>query len=114
MKQNLLLVVATGELDTILKFPLLYGGVSIPRGYWKKVIVVFWGASIKVVKENKILRKKIKELEKVGVEFCTCVVCAEEYKAVKKLEKINVKAIHSGELLNKALQNDKKWAVSTI
>ena len=46
MKENLLIIISTNNVDSILKFPLLYGGVSIPRGYWKRVHIIFWGASI--------------------------------------------------------------------
>jgi hypothetical protein len=113
-KENLLIIISTDNIDSILKFPLLYGGVSIPRGYWKRVHIMFWGASIKTVISKKKLRKKIIELQKANVEFSSCIVCAEEYKAVKKLEKINVPCVHTGELLNEALQNDRKWATLTV
>ena len=101
-------------IDSILKFPLLYGGVSIPRDYWKRVHIMFWGASIKSVIKSKKIRKKIKEIKKDGVEFSSCIVCAEEYGVVKKLEKQGIVCNHTGELLNKALKNDKKWSTLTV
>ena len=113
-KKNLLIIISTDNIDSILKFPLLYGGVSIPRGYWKRVHIMFWGASIKVVASKKKLRKKVKEMQKDGVEFSSCIVCAQDYKAVKKLEKLNIPCVHTGELLNEALQNDNKWATLTV
>ncbi|WP_321469464.1 DsrE family protein [Halarcobacter sp.] len=113
-KKNLLLIISTDNVDSILKFPLLYGGVSIPRGYWKRVHIMFWGASIKVAASKKKIRKEIKQMQKNGVEFSSCIVCAEEYGVVKSLEKIGITCNHTGELLNKALQNDKLWATLTI
>ena len=113
-KENLLIVISTDNIDSILKFPLLYGGVSIPRGYWKRVQIMFWGASIKSVVKSKKIRKKVKEMLTTGVEFSSCIVCAQEYKAVKKLEKIGIVCNHTGDLLNKALKNDKKWSILTI
>jgi len=113
-KENLLIVISTENIDSILKFPLLYGGVSIPRGYWKRVHIMFWGASIKSVVKSKKIRKKVKEIQKDGVEFSACIVCAQEYNAVKKLEKNSIICNHTGELLNKALQNDKKWSTLTV
>jgi len=113
-KENLLIVISTKNIDSILKFPLLYGGVSIPRGYWKRVHIMFWGASIKSVIKSKKIRKKIKEIQKDGVELSSCIVCAEEYGVVKKLEKHGIVCNHTGELLNKALQNDKKWSTLTV
>ena len=113
-KENLLIVISTENIDSILKFPLLYGGVSIPRDYWKRVHIMFWGASIKSVIKSKKIRKKIKEIKKDGVEFSSCIVCAEEYGVVKKLEKQGIVCNHTGELLNKALKNDKKWSTLTV
>ncbi len=48
-----------------------------------------------------------------GVKMSACIVCVEDYKAVKQLEKLNIKIKHTGELLTKALKSD-KWAVMTI
>jgi hypothetical protein len=53
-------------------------------------------------------------MKKDGVEFSACIVCAEEYGVVKKLEKQGIICNHTGELLNKALQNDKKWSTLTV
>lgn len=112
--KNLLIVIATNNVDSIMKFPLLYGGVSIPRNYWKRVHIMFWGASIKVVAKNKEIKEKVNSMIKDGVEFSSCIVCAQEYNAVKKLKKIGITSNHTGELLTKALKNKKTWSVMTI
>ncbi len=114
MKENLLIIISTNNVDSILKFPLLYGGVSIPRGYWKRVHIMFWGASIEVAKNDEKVREKVQDMQKDGVEFSSCIVCAQEYDAVQSLEDINIPCNHTGELLNEALQNDKLWATLTV
>lgn len=114
MKENLLIIISTNNVDSILKFPLLYGGVSIPRGYWMRVHIIFWGASIEVAKNDEKVRQKVQEMQKDGVEFSSCIVCAQEYDAVESLEAINIPCNHTGELLNEALQNDKLWATLTV
>lgn len=113
-KENLLIIISTDNVDSIMKFPLLYGGVSIPRGYWKRVHVMFWGASILRAKDNETVRQKVVDMQKDGVEFSSCIVCAEEYDAVKQLEEIGIVCNHTGELLTEALKNDKSWAMMTI
>ncbi len=113
-KENLLIIISTNNVDSILKFPLLYGGVSIPKGYWKRVHIMFWGASIEVAKTNEKVRQKVQEMQKDGVEFSSCIVCAQEYDAIKQLEEINIPCNHTGELLNVALQNDRIWATLTV
>lgn len=113
-KENLLIVISAENKDSIMKFPLLYGGVSIPRGYWKRVHIMFWGASIKSVTNDKDIRDKVVLMQKDGVEFSSCVVCAQEYDAVESLEKIGIVCNHTGELLTQALKDDKSWSMMTI
>ena len=113
-KENLLIIISTDNVDSILKFPLLYGGVSIPRGYWKRVHVIFWGASIKVAQTNVEVREKVQAMQNDGVEFSSCIVCAEDYNAVESLEEIGIVCNHTGDILNVALQHDELWATLTV
>ena len=113
-KENLLIIISTDNEDSIMKFPLLYGGVSIPRGYWKRVHVMFWGASIVQASNNPKIREKVTAMQKDGVEFSSCVVCAQEYEAVEPLEEIGIVCNHTGELLTEALKNDDSWAMMTV
>ena len=113
-KENLLIVISTNDVDTILKFPLLYGGVSLPRGYWERVHVMFWGSSIIPAKENEKIKEQIKLMQHDGVEFSSCIVCAEEYEIVKELEDIGIVCNHTGVLLTEVLKDDKTWAMMTV
>ena len=112
-KENLLMVISSENVDSILKFPLLYGGVSLPRGYWKRVHIMFWGASIKSAVESQEIQEKVLSCIQEGVAFSSCIVCAQEYGAVEKLERIGVECNHTGELLTSALKDD-SWSVLTI
>lgn len=113
-KENLLIVISTSEADSIMKFPLLYGGVSIPRGYWKRVHIMFWGESIITLHETEKLQNMVEDMQGVGVEFSSCVVCAEEYGVVDELEALGIPCEHTGELLTQALKDDETWATMTI
>ncbi|MBN2824618.1 MAG: DsrE family protein [Campylobacterales bacterium] len=113
-KENLLIIISTDSVDSILKFPLLYGGVALPREYWQRVHIMFWGASIKVAQRNSEVRQKVQAMHKVGVEFSSCIVCANEYGATQELEAIGIVCNHTGELLTTALKNDNEWAVLSI
>ena len=112
-KENLLIVISSDNIDSIMKFPLLYGGVSLPREYWKRVHIMFWGASIVPASNNAEIREKVVLMQKDGVEFSSCIVCAEDYNVVDSLEAIGVKCNHTGELLTLALK-DESWSVLTI
>lgn len=113
MKTKLLIVLSTDNADSIMKFPLLYGGVSLPRAYWERVHIMFWGASITQARDNQNIRDKVQEMQKDGIEFSACVVCTEEYEAVEALESIGIPCNHTGELLTEALKSD-EWSVLSV
>jgi len=113
MKENLLIVISSASKESILKFPLLYSGVSIPRGYWKRVHIMFWGESIQTVAQEIDVQKKIKEVLETGVEFSSCIVCCQEYGVVETFKELHIEVNHTGELLTKALKSD-QWATMTI
>lgn len=50
-KKNLLIIISTDNVESMMKFPLLYGGVSIPRGYWEKFILCFGAHQSKKLKQ---------------------------------------------------------------
>lgn len=75
---------------------------------------MFWGASIQTVQNEPIVREKVQTMQKDGVEFSSCVVCAEEYDAVNSLESIEIECNHTGELLTTALKEDPSWSILTI
>lgn len=112
-KENLLIVISSDNKNSIMKFPLLYGGVSLPREYWKRVHIMFWGDSISLAASDIDIRKKVLDMQKDGVEFSSCIVCAQEYQVVEQLEAIGVKCNHTGELLTEALKNE-NWSTLTI
>lgn len=113
MKENLLIVWANGDVEVANKFPLLYSSVILPREYWKTAHLMLWGPSIKLAKKDKKIQKQLKNIQETGVTMSACIVCVEDYKAVKVLEKLNIEINHTGELLTKALKDD-SFAVMTI
>ena len=112
-KENLLIVISSDNKNSIMKFPLLYGGVALPREYWKRVHIMFLGDSIPLASSDIDIRKKVLDMQKDGVEFSSCVVCAEEYQVVEQLESIGIVCNHTGELLTEALKSE-SWSTLTI
>jgi len=113
LKENLLIIISTDNVESIKKFPLLYSSVAINREYFKRLHVMFWGASILVVKENKSIQDMVIEIAKTGVSFSSCIVCSDEYEATEVLENIGVTCNHTGELMTDALKSD-DWVTLTI
>lgn len=113
MKENLLIVWTNGDEEVALKFPLLYSSVALPREYWKSIHLMIWGPSILLAKNNEKIKEKLKEIQETGVTMSACIVCVEDYEAVKQLEDLNIEINHTGELFTKALKDD-SYSVITI
>lgn len=106
------MVWSTEEVEVAKKMVLLYGSVILPRGYWDEAHLMVWGPSARVLAENTALQEMLAIVQKSGVETSVCVVCSDEYGVSEKLASLGVNAIHTGELLTEALQND--WKVITF
>jgi len=112
-KNNLLIVWTNGDKEVATKFPLLYGSVILERGYWEIAHLMLWGPSIKLAAFDPQIREKLKEIQDTGVTMSACIVCVEDYDAIKELEELNIQIVHTGELLTTSLKSD-EWAVMTI
>ncbi|MEJ5168486.1 MAG: DsrE family protein [Arcobacteraceae bacterium] len=112
MKNKLLIVWSSGEIEVAKKLVLLYGSVMLPRKYWDEAVIMLWGPSAKLVAQNLELQEKVKNCMATGVKFNVCVVCSDEYGVTKDLENLGIEPIHTGEMLTNALQSD--WKVITF
>ena len=112
-KENLLIVWMNGDIEVANNFPLLYSSVILDRKYWKTAHLMLWGPSILLARNNPQIQEQLKKIQNTGVKMSACVVCVEDYDSVSILEDLNIKIIHTGELLTKALKED-TWSVITI
>ena len=109
MKNKLLIIWSTEEIEVAKKMVLLYSSVILPRQYWDEAILMIWGPSARLISENLELQEKLKDIGSTGVTLQACVVCTDEYGVSKKLQDLGVELIHTGEVLTLCLQND--WKV---
>ena len=108
MKNKLLIIWSTEEVEVAKKMVLLYGSVMLPRGYWDEAHLMVWGPSARLLAENEELQNMFKIVQETGVKTSVCVVCSDDYGVTEKLEALGVEAIHTGEFLTEALQSDYK------
>ena len=113
MKENLLIVWTNGDIEVANNFPLLYSSVILDRQYWKTAHLMLWGPSILLVKDNKYIQDKIRQIQETGVKMSACIVCVEDYGARAELEKLGIEITHTGEFLTNALK-DETFSVLTI
>jgi hypothetical protein len=103
---KLLIVWSSGEKEVAKKLILLYGSVMLPRSYWDEAIIMVWGPSAKLLAHDKELQEQLKRVQKTGVKFNACVVCADDYGVSETLKSLDIELIHTGEMLTQALQGD--------
>jgi len=113
IKNKLLIVWSSQDVEIALKFPLLYGSVILERGYWEEAHLMIWGPSIKLATQNDEIQSALKKMQISGVSMSACIVCADDYEATEALAKIGVDNTHTGEMLTECLK-DESWAVMTI
>jgi hypothetical protein len=112
VKNKLLIVWSSADIEVAHNLVLLYGSVILPREYWDEATIMIWGPSAKLLAHNEILQEKVKAIMETGVHFNCCVVCSDEYDVSQTLENLGVELTHTGEMLTTALQND--WKVITF
>jgi len=106
MKNKLLIVWSSGEVEVAKKLVLLYSSVMLERKYWDEATIMIWGPSAKLLAENTDLQEQFQVVQKSGVKFNACVVCTDDYGVSNELRDLGVELIHTGEMLTEALQSD--------
>lgn len=106
MKNELLIVWSSGEVEVAKKLVLLYGSVMLERKYWDEATIMIWGPSAKLLAQDVKLQEQFKVVRDSGVRFNACVVCTDEYGVSDTLRELGVALIHTGEMLTEALQSD--------
>ena len=112
MKNKLLIVWSSGEIEVAKKLILLYGSVMLPRNYWDEAHIMVWGPSAKLLAEDQELQMMVKNVQSTGVDLSCCVVCADEYGVSDTLASLGIEMTHTGERLTESLKSD--WKVITF
>ena len=81
---------------------------SLLKGWWGKVTLIVWGATTKLVSENKEIQNKVKEALEAGVHVTACKACADQLGVTDELEKLGIEVIYWGVPLTDILKEDEK------
>lgn len=107
MKNELLIVWATDNKETILNLICMYAHNAKERGWFDEVTVLLWGASQQVLPADEELKAKIQELNELGVNLIACKKCSENMYVEEELEKCGIKIFYTGEFLSDWLKSGK-------
>jgi len=86
----------------------MYAKNSLLYNWWSEVTIIIWGATAKLVAENKNIQKLIKESKDAGVKFSACKACAEKLGVLENLENLDIEVKYWGVGLTDILKNDEK------
>ncbi len=82
----------------------MYSINSLIHGWWEKVTLIVWGATAKLVVEDKNIQKKIKEAQDAGVHITACKACADQLGVINDLEELNIEVKYWGQPLTEILK----------
>ncbi|MFV0350277.1 MAG: DsrE family protein [Halodesulfovibrio sp.] len=84
---------------------LMYANASASRGWWKKVRVIIWGATAKLVAEDPHIQHLVQEARKNGVEFSACEACADRLGVKDSLKAQQIDIRFWGQPLTELIKN---------
>ena len=105
---ELLILWTSNNKETSFNMVFMYAENSKLYNWWKEVTLLIWGASSKLVSDDKEIQKYVEELIKNGVRVIACKQCVENLDIVEKLEKQNIEVFYTGEFLSDWLKSNRK------
>lgn len=91
---------------------MMYAKNAMKNGWWEKVTVIVWGATVKLLAESEELQKEMNEAREYGVTFTGCIACAEELGLTEKMKRLGVDLYKWGPPLTELIKN--KEALLTV
>jgi hypothetical protein len=107
-KEELLVLWTSKDKTTAINMVFMYAENSKIKGWWKDITLLIWGASAKLVSDDKEIRYSIKSLQQVDVKIIACKQCAEQLNIVEVLENIGIEVFYTGEFITNWIKSNKK------
>lgn len=104
MKDKLTILWTSPNPDTAKFMVFMYAENSLIRDWWKEVEIIVWGASTKLVIEDKSVQEKLLAIKEKGVEVRFCRACAAELNLTSQLEALGFTLESMGPPLTEALK----------
>jgi hypothetical protein len=108
MNDKLTVLWTTDNLITVEKMVFMYTLNAKLQGWFEEVTLVVWGASTKLLSENKTLQERIGEMIAAGVKVEACKACSDQLGATEILQACNVDVKYWGQPLTDVLKESGK------
>ncbi len=84
----------------------MYAGAALRNKWFESVKIIVWGATAKLVAENKDICDQLLELKSNGVEVGFCIACATKLGVVEQIQALGFEVIPMGPPLTEILKQD--------
>ncbi len=110
---KLLVVWTSGDKDVAKNMVFMYTYNAKRQAWWKTVRFLVWGASSKLLAEDKELQDYLLKMKEEGVELFACKACADIYGVADKLESLGLDVQYMGVPLTEILKKS-DWRTITF
>lgn len=110
--ESLCVVWTQADKEVAFNMAFMYARNSIPKGWWKRVRLVVWGPTAKLLSEDAELQDHLTDLTKAGVELMACKACADNYGVSDDLAGLGIEVLYVGHTLTEMLKDG--WKVLTV
>jgi len=107
-KNKLTILWTNDNIITTEKMVFMYGINAKAKDWWNEVTIIIWGATVKLVSENKQIQELIEEAKLEGVHVTACKGCADQLGVTEILEGLDIEVVYHGLTLTQILKNDEK------
>lgn len=75
---------------------------------WEEIMIIVWGATTKLIAEDKQLQERILRMKQLGIRFSACVTCAEDLGVADKIGELGIDLVKWRMPLTDILKGNKK------
>lgn len=105
MQKEAKILWTTDNKETAEHMVLLYAHNAKLKGWMDDVTVLVWGASQKLINEDKQIQEKIKLMIADGVKVVACLKCADNMEIKDGLTACNIDVFYTGEFLSEWIKS---------
>ena len=105
-KDKLNILWTNDNFITSEKMVFMYGINARRKDLWKEVTIIIWGATAKLVSENKVIQELIEEAKLEGVHITACRACTDQLGVTEILEGLDIEVIYQADPFTKILKSD--------
>lgn len=105
-EHGLAVVWTSGDPDVAHRMALMYTHAAKTQGWFDEVTLIVWGPSQRLLAADKDIQEKVDEMAGDGVIVEACIVCAESYGLVEKIEELGFEVKGMGAPLTDHIKSD--------